>query len=89
MSGRKTRRQRREGRKKFDEVGKEPPLPIELTSHHWITVLNFRSTDGLIRMYTSLNPRALGVFTLLLCFVAYLYVQRCTALQRSKKLKAV
>ena len=31
MSGRKTRRQRREGRKKFDEVGKKPPLPIELT----------------------------------------------------------
>ena len=31
MSGRKTRRQRREGRKKFDEVGKEPLLPKELT----------------------------------------------------------
>jgi len=35
-----------------------------------------RFTHAFMRMYTTLNLRALGVLTLLLFFVAYLYVQR-------------
>ena len=94
MAKNEWKKNKRTEKRRQKEVGKEPTLPIELKvfirSHrlHWITVLNFRSTDGLMRMYTNLNPRALGVFALLLFFVAYLYVQRCT-LQRSKKLNAV